>query len=81
LGTRPRPGLSPLANRVENTRQIRTSGFTLIGLGNIVSGVFTPVLAKHTKQISLGDVLSIGIDRIHRNFEPIQKQVGACFEL
>jgi len=38
------------------------------------------VLAKHTKQISLGDVLSIGIDRIHRNFEPIQKQVGACFE-
>src|SRR6266704_1149318 len=32
----------------------------LFQLGNIVPGVFTPVLAKHTKQISLGDVLSIG---------------------
>ena len=38
---------------------------------------FTPVLAKHTKHLSLVDVLSIGIDRIQRNFEPMKKQVEA----
>jgi hypothetical protein len=32
------------------------------------------VLAKHTKHLSLVDVLSIGIDRIQRNFEPMKKQ-------
>src|SRR6266849_2100818 len=45
--------------------------------GNIVAGVFTPVLAKPTKHRSIGDVLSIGIDRIQRNFEPMKKQVEA----
>jgi hypothetical protein len=39
---------------------------------------FTPVLAKHTKHLSLVDVLSIGIERIERNFEPMSKQVEAC---
>ncbi len=46
-------------------------------LGNIVPGVFTPVLAKHTKHLSLVDVFSIGVDRIQRNFEPMKKQVEA----
>jgi hypothetical protein len=31
--------------------------------------VFTPVLAKHTKSFNLVDTLSVGVDRIHRNFE------------
>jgi hypothetical protein len=39
--------------------------------------VFTPVLAKHAKHLSLVDVLSIGIDRIQRNFEPMKKQLEA----
>ena len=39
--------------------------------------MFTPVLAKHTKHLSLVDVLSIGVDRIQRNFEPMKKQVVA----
>jgi hypothetical protein len=43
--------------------------------GNFVSGVFTPVLAKHTKSFNLIDTLSVGVDRIQRNFEPIQHQV------
>jgi hypothetical protein len=43
--------------------------------GNIVSGVFTPVLAKHTKSFNLVDTLSVGVDRIQRNFEPMQRQV------
>jgi len=42
---------------------------------NIVSGVFTPVLAKHTKSFNLIDTLSVGVDRIQRNFEPLQRQV------
>ncbi len=40
------------------------------------SGDFTPVLAKHTKHLSLVDVLSIGVDQIQRNFEPMKRQVG-----
>jgi len=43
--------------------------------GNIVPGVFTPVLAKHSKRFSLEDALSIGVDRMQRNFEPMRQQV------
>ncbi len=39
------------------------------------AGVFTPVLAKHTKSFNLVDTLSVGVDRIQRNFEPMQRQV------
>jgi hypothetical protein len=45
-------------------------------LRNIVSGAFTPVLAKHTESFNLVDTLSVGVDRIQRNFEPLQRQVG-----
>lgn len=45
--------------------------------GNIVSGVFTPVLAKHSKSFSLIDCVSVGVDRMQRNFEPMRKQVEA----
>jgi hypothetical protein len=44
-------------------------------LGNIVAGVFTPVLAKHSKSFSLIDCISVGVDRMQRNFEPMRKQV------
>jgi hypothetical protein len=40
-------------------------------------GAFTPVLAKHTKHLSLVDVLAVGVDRMQRNFEPMKKQVEA----
>jgi hypothetical protein len=33
------------------------------------------VLAKHTKSFNLVDTLSVGADRIQRNFEPMQRQV------
>lgn len=46
-------------------------------LDNIVPGAFTPVLAKHTKHLSLVDTLSVGVDRMQRNFEPMRKQVEA----
>ena len=47
---------------------------------NIVSGVFTPVLAKHSKSFSLIDCISVGVDRMQRNFEPMRKQVEAWQE-
>ena len=39
-------------------------------------GDFTPVLAKHTKNFSLVDALSVGVDRMQRSFEPMQRQVA-----
>jgi hypothetical protein len=42
--------------------------------GNIVSGAYTPVLAKHSKHFSLEDSLAIGVDRM-QNFGPLKQQV------
>ena len=39
------------------------------------SGDVTPVLAKHTKSFNLVDTLSVRVDRIQRDFEPMQRQV------
>ncbi|MGB9075191.1 MAG: hypothetical protein WCC22_21325 [Terriglobales bacterium] len=39
--------------------------------------VVTPVLAKHSKSFSLIDCISVGVDRIQRNSEPMRKQVEA----
>ena len=49
--------------------------FTGPEFGNIVPGVFTPVLAKHSKSFSLIDCVSVGVDRMQRNFEPMREQV------
>jgi hypothetical protein len=38
-------------------------------------GDFSPVLAKHSKNFSLLDALSIGVDRMRRNFEPMRRQI------
>jgi hypothetical protein len=37
--------------------------------------VFTAVLAKHSKSFNLIDTIAVGVDRIQRNFEPMQRQV------
>ncbi len=55
---------------------LATSGHNYaVAVSNIVSSAFTPVLAKHTKSFDLLDTLSVGVDRIQRNFEPMQRQV------
>ncbi len=38
-------------------------------------GDYSSVLAKHSKRFSLEDALSIGVDRMQRNFEPMRQQV------
>jgi hypothetical protein len=40
-------------------------------------GDYSPVLAKHSKNFSLEDSLSIGVDRMQRNFDPMRRQVEA----
>jgi hypothetical protein len=53
-----------------------TAGLRVFVCSNMAfSGDFTPVLAKHTKSFNLVDTLSVGVDRIQRNFEPMQRQV------
>lgn len=44
---------------------------------HIVPSVFTPVLAKDSKSFSLVDCVSVGVDRMQRNFDPMRKQVEA----
>jgi hypothetical protein len=39
------------------------------------SSQFTPVLVKHSKSFSLVDAISIGVDRMQRNFEPMRNQL------
>src|SRR6266849_6394358 len=51
----------------------------LFQLGNIVPGAFTPVLAKHTKHLSLVDILSVGVGRLQKKIETMRKQ-GEEFE-
>jgi hypothetical protein len=41
----------------------------------IVAGVFTPLLAKHSKNFNLIHSLDIGVSEMQRNFDPMTKQV------
>jgi len=43
----------------------------------VLSRAFTPVLAKHSNSFSLIDCVSVGVDRMQRNFEPMRKQLEA----
>ncbi len=67
--------------RNSNDKSMRlalTVGYRVLVCDNMAfHGDFTPVLAKHTKHLSLVDMLSIGIDRVQRNFEPMKNQVEA----
>ena len=53
-----------------------TAGLRVFVCSNMAfSGDFTPVLAKHSKSFNLIYTLAVGVDRIQRNFEPMQHQV------
>jgi hypothetical protein len=55
-----------------------TVGYRVLVCDNMAfHGDFTPVLAKHTKHLNLVDILSVGVDRMQRNFEPMRKRVEA----
>lgn len=62
----------------KSMRLAMTVGYRVFVCDNMAfHGDFTPVLAKHTKRLSLVDALSIGVDRMQRNFEPMRKQIEA----
>jgi hypothetical protein len=64
-----------------NDKQVRlalTAGLHVFVCDNLAfQGEFTPVLAKHSKNFQLADSLALGVDRMQRNFKPMQEQVEA----
>src|SRR5437588_5712851 len=62
----------------KSMRLAMTVGYRVFVCDNMAfHGDFTPVLAKHTKRFSLVDAVSVGVDRMQRSFEPMQRQVEA----
>jgi Domain of unknown function (DUF932) len=60
----------------KSMRLAMTCGYRVFVCSNMAfSGDFAPVLAKHSKSFNLIDTLSVGVDRIQRKFEPMQRQV------
>ena len=70
-----------LGLRNSNDKSMRlalTVGYRTFVCDNLAfQGDFTPALAKHSKHFSLIDSIAIGVERMQRNFEPMQKQVEA----
>ena len=60
----------------KSMRLAMTVGYRVFVCDNMAfQGDFTPVLAKHTKKFSLIDAVSVGVDRMQRNFEPMRQVV------
>lgn len=53
-----------------------TVGYRVFVCENLMfQGEYTPVLAKHTKNFSLLNALSVGVDDMQRNYTPMVQQV------
>ena len=62
----------------KSMRLAMACGYRVFVCSNMAfAGDFTPVLTKHSKSFSLIDCVSVGVDRMQRNFEPMRKQVKA----
>lgn len=60
----------------KSMRLALTVGYRVFVCENMMfSGDFQPVLAKHSKHFSLLNALSIGVDQMQRNFEPMKQQI------
>jgi hypothetical protein len=60
----------------KSMRLAMTVGYRVIVCDNMAfKGDFTPVLAKHSKRLNLVDLVSVGVDKIQRNFEPLKAQI------
>lgn len=68
-----------LGIRNSNSKQFRvavTVGYKVFVCENLAfSGDFEPVLAKHTKNLSILNALSVGVDEMMRNFKPMVQAV------
>ena len=67
--------------RNANDKQFRlslTSGARIFVCDNLAfRGEFTPVLAKHSKSLSLENVIELGVSQIQKAFDPFAKQIEA----
>lgn len=65
--------------RNSNDKSMRLSltiGYRVMVCDNMsFRGDFTPVLAKHSASMNLIDLVSIGVDKMQRNFEPLRTMV------
>lgn len=60
----------------KSMRLAMTVGYRVVICDNMAfKGDFTPVLAKHSKSLNLIDLISVGVDKIQRNFEPLKIQI------
>jgi hypothetical protein len=60
----------------KSMRLALTVGYRVVVCDNMAfMGDFTPVLHKHTRRLDLIDVISVGVDKIQRNFEPLKTQI------
>src|SRR4051812_44222523 len=60
----------------KSMRLAMTVGYRVFVCENMAfNGDFEPVLAKHTKNFSLQNALSIGVDSMQRNFKPMVESV------
>ena len=66
--------------RNSNDKSLRlamTVGYRVCICDNLAfKGDFTPILAKHSKSLNLIDLVSVGVDKIQRNFEPLKMQIN-----
>ncbi len=61
----------------KSMRLALTVGYRVLVCDNMAfHGDFQPLLAKHSKHFRLQDALSIGVDQMQRNFEPMVKSVS-----
>jgi hypothetical protein len=78
-------GSFALGVRNSHSKQFRLSivvGMRVFCCSNLsFAGDFSIVLAKHSKNFSLKNAISIGIDEAQRGFEPMQLQVSAWKEI
>lgn len=60
----------------KSMRLAMTIGYRVFVCDNLAfRGDFTPVFHKHTRKLELVDVISIGVDKMQRGFEPLRHQI------
>ena len=60
----------------KSMRLALTVGYRVVVCSNMMfQGDFSPLLSKHSKNFNLVDALSVGVDRIQRGLEPLQRSI------
>jgi len=60
----------------KSMRLALTVGYRVLVCDNMAfMGDFMPVFHKHTRRLELVDVVSVGVDKIQRNFAPLRQQI------